>query len=861
MKSFKSYLTPEEQIKELSLTEKAWESAKQKVAENKELTEEEQKLIDNFLGIKPEPTYEPDDGPLTEEQVQQIQEQVQYQLVTGPQGEQGPQGIPGEKGERGDQGEQGIPGIQGERGERGENGLAGLKGLRGEKGDQGIQGERGEQGLQGEQGIQGVAGQNGKDGDKGDRGDQGIQGEKGIDGRDGVDGKNGTDGKDGTQGERGEKGQDGKNGRDGKDGAKGEKGDRGERGEKGDKGDKGDDGKTPDIKPLFEKFNKLSLDINKKVGRIAGDMGALASSGGSGSYWLNDLGDTDYSSIVNATNNQVLTFDSASGKWIAADAGGGAGVGTLQQVTTNGNTTTLGITTAAVQLNLTSGITVSQGQMAWNPQDLTVDVGMANGVTLQLGQEQYIKVKASATITDGQVVMFTGANGEHILAAPNNMSVSGYKPEYLIGVATQNISLNGFGYITVFGKVHDVNTLAFTEGDILYADPATVGGLTKIEPEAPNFNIMVAAVTKRAGGDGHIMVRPTFRSSFGQLNDVAIISVANNNLVKYNSANSRWENVTAASVIEPAFAQANSASANTISIEGVNLSQNLNIQLAWNTANAVYLAANTPSYVANSAASYANSAFITANAAFLQANTPDHVGNSASSYANSAFSKANSAFNYANTAITTSGGQTITGNLTANSATAFIAGPAANSGVALQMPHEGALRNMSTTASNMYFDTSNGGSADGGFIFRSSSSFTELLAVTTSGLRATSAYKAKQFNGALDAEVSSDNLKFRVSNSGGIFPQVGSTTGSNVDISFTLSGYVAGAGDVSSQNSGALVNSYTTIYNSHGLDTRGDMIVATVVDKNAGKIYRVTFIVSNNSSNTTGYSIVIERII
>ena len=214
---------------------------------------------------------------------------------------------------------------------------------------------------------------------------------------------------------------------------------------------------------------------------------------------------------VNATNNQVLTYDSTLKKWTAKDQGGGAGVGTLQQVTTQGNTTTLGITTAAVQLNLTSAVTVSTGQMAWNPDDLTVDVGMANGVTLQLGQEQYIKVKASEDISDGQTVMFSGADGEHILAAPNNMSITGYKPEWFIGIATQSIARNGFGYITTFGKVHNVNTLAWTEGDILYADPDVVGGLTNVEPVAPHKNIFVAAVTKRAGGDGHIIDRKSTR--------------------------------------------------------------------------------------------------------------------------------------------------------------------------------------------------------------------------------------------------------------------------------------------------------------------------------------------------------------
>jgi len=66
--------------------------------------------------------------------------------------------------------------------------------------------------------------------------------------------------------------------------------------------------------------------------------------------------------------------------------------------------------------------------------------------------------------------------------------------------------------------------------------------------------------------------------------------------------------------------------------------------------NAAFTSANTPDYVANSAASYANSSFSTANtsasyanSAFLSANTPSNVANSAASYANGAFAKANTA--------------------------------------------------------------------------------------------------------------------------------------------------------------------------------------------------------------------------
>jgi hypothetical protein len=74
-----------------------------------------------------------------------------------------------------------------------------------------------------------------------------------------------------------------------------------------------------------------------------------------------------------------------------------------------------------------------------------------------------------------------------------------------------------------------------------------------------------------------------------------------------------------------------------------------NIGVVQNIANAGYVQANTPSYTANSAATYANGSFLQANAAFIQANTPDYVANSAALYANGSFLQANAAFIQANT--------------------------------------------------------------------------------------------------------------------------------------------------------------------------------------------------------------------
>ena len=215
-----------------------------------------------------------------------------------------------------------------------------------------------------------------------------------------------------------------------------------------------------------------------------------------------------------------------------------------------------------------------------------------------------------------------------------------------------------------------------------------------------------------------------------------------------------------------------------------------------------------------------------------------------------------------------------TGVVTANSATAFKAGEAAVSGVALEVPREGAIRNMSNVNNTMYFDVSNGGSSHGNFNFRSSNAFTSLLHLSTAAATFGSSMSISgqtpnvgkaPFNSALDTVVTVDNLKFRISNQGGIFPQVASASGSTVDIAYSAVGYVNGTTNpATAHNSGYILaadGTWLSLYSSHGLDDRGDYLTFHLVDKGAGKIYRVTFMVTNNSSNTTGYNILIERVI
>ena len=310
----------------------------------------------------------------------------------------------------------------------------------------------------------------------------------------------------------------------------------------------------PQPTPVEKNFS----DVQKKLKFLEQAIGKIAATGpGSGEVELKRLDDVNYTSVLNATDGQALVYNSANALWEATTlSGGGVEVDTLATVTNRGNVTTNGITVNNanvnwLSVNTSAGFSVTTGQIAWNAQDLTFDMGMANGVTLQVGQEQYIKVKAGSAISDGQAVMFAGADGEHVIAVPNDVSTAGYIPEWFIGIATQDLARNAFGYITTFGKVHNVNTLAWNEGDILYADPLVVGGLVNTEPQAPYPNIVVAAVTKRAGGDGHILVRPTWRSDLHQLNDVAINGVVHGQSLVFDGGNV-WRNqwLTTANVNE-----------------------------------------------------------------------------------------------------------------------------------------------------------------------------------------------------------------------------------------------------------------------------------------------------------------------
>lgn len=156
---------------------------------------------------------------------------------------------------------------------------------------------------------------------------------------------------------------------------------------------------------------------------------------------------------------------------------------------------------------------VATGTLSYNPDEDTLDLTHLDGVTQQIGLEQYMRCSntTGSTIENGRVVGFAGVNGE--IKIREYLADGSQDELFFIGVTTQQFSDGETGMVTTYGKVRGLDTTGGAEnwsvGDLLYASPSTAGALTNVRPTVPNVVVVVAAVLVVDATGGEIMVRPT----------------------------------------------------------------------------------------------------------------------------------------------------------------------------------------------------------------------------------------------------------------------------------------------------------------------------------------------------------------
>lgn len=254
-------------------------------------------------------------------------------------------------------------------------------------------------------------------------------------------------------------------------------------------------------------------------------------------------------------NTGILFSPGAARQLLQTDAAG-VGVEWTDNIDIPGTLDVTGIATFDTLISIGAAEPTTSQQVGWNTDKGTLDIGLLNDVISPLGQDIITLCRngTASTITKGTAVMFTGetdGNSGRLYIAP--MVSDGTYPGYVFfGVAAQTIAAGADGYVRSFGEVKGVDTDIdeggvdgqWAEGDILWCDPATPGGFTKFEPQAPNLKLPVAAVVS-VKNNGIVMVRWDTGRRLRDLHDVESNgSTASGELLIYNSSAERWEHGT-----------------------------------------------------------------------------------------------------------------------------------------------------------------------------------------------------------------------------------------------------------------------------------------------------------------------------
>jgi hypothetical protein len=182
----------------------------------------------------------------------------------------------------------------------------------------------------------------------------------------------------------------------------------------------------------------------------------------------------------------------------------------------------------------------AEGQMLVKATDADYDLEWIDNYTGDL--RIVVKNDSGVTISKGQAVMAVGSVGDRIRVA-KAVADGSVGSNYMLGVASENISDATEGYINLLGEIRNLNTNTYSVGTVLYIDPNTPGDLTSTQPTAPGLKQSIAIVTRQHVSTGIIFVRMWLQDSrIADLSDVNFTSLTADQFLKWNG--SVWVNAT-----------------------------------------------------------------------------------------------------------------------------------------------------------------------------------------------------------------------------------------------------------------------------------------------------------------------------
>ena len=212
-------------------------------------------------------------------------------------------------------------------------------------------------------------------------------------------------------------------------------------------------------------------------------------------------------------------------------SGGTVSVSLAASYQTAGTYVTSVVGTSPISATGTTAITVSVDQSV-----LTV-AAASNAETLRT----YVKNSSGSTITKGQVVYITGADGTNALIGLATASTEAGSSKTL-GIAANTMTNNAFGYVIENGQISNVDTSAANAGDSVWLGNAP-GSYTFANPPAkPSNSVYLGVVTKANPSTGEILVKVQNGYELNELHDVNAGSPADGEALIWQDSTSQWVN-------------------------------------------------------------------------------------------------------------------------------------------------------------------------------------------------------------------------------------------------------------------------------------------------------------------------------
>lgn len=205
------------------------------------------------------------------------------------------------------------------------------------------------------------------------------------------------------------------------------------------------------------------------------------------------------------------------------------------------------------EASLISGHT--KGRMFYDDAYQTISVNIGNDATLQLGQEaiRYVYNATGSIIPNGSLVY---TNGVHTSGGVDTVTVdlaiaTGITESAVIGIATESIPVNGYGFITTTGNINGLDTVngqytSISVGDVLYLSATVAGGVTNVAPTTPNINVFLGRLLTKDASDGKLFINIDLGVTLDSIIDVSAPSPSLDDVLKYNGI--EWVNAQSGAV-------------------------------------------------------------------------------------------------------------------------------------------------------------------------------------------------------------------------------------------------------------------------------------------------------------------------